>query len=79
MSIKQEYLAWLRASYRYYIKYAPEGTGMSDEEWDALGHKLYEQRETLSQDEFPILFSEGWEGGSIYFIPEDEYPIEAKQ
>lgn len=74
---KATYKAWLRAAFLYYLQ-PGENTGMSDAYWDSLGRALYENREQLGKENFPILFSEGWNGGSLFFLNFDDYPEDVK-
>lgn len=71
------YRRWLKAAYLYYRR-PGEDTGMDDYTWDHFARELYKNRTDFPPADFPVLHDPRWEGGSLYWMKESDYPDWAK-
>jgi len=73
MTVLNKYQRWLKAAFIYYWGLG-EDAGMSDYEWDMLSRKFYAERDKMTLPEHAPLHREEFTGGSLFWLPKDEYP-----
>jgi hypothetical protein len=71
MKVSDKVFKYLKASYQYYIKY--EDTGMSDYEYDMLCKWLYDNFDSLSEEDQSVLDKDALKAGTGYQISKDIY------
>jgi hypothetical protein len=71
MKVSDKVFKYLKASYQYYIRY--EDTGMSDYEYDMLCQWLYDNFDSLSEEDQSVLDEDALKAGTGYQISKDIY------
>lgn len=72
--LEDNYETWVKAAYWYYLHPEDEKFFMSDYTWSMMARDYFLNKHLFFEDKYSIIRDEGFEGSTLGYLREEDYP-----